>query len=197
MTPWDAIGNQRVQMSWTSAEGDQLYLNQRVPFVQASAGSAVVSGGGVVGAKQTITLRSSGGQLRATASATGAASDGSWTATLRSHGSAVKVKPGDTVHGSFASDAALKVRVISAQVVPGHPPVVGNVLSPNALAGVRITSSHSSAIAEAWGTTGPHGELSALNTSNLQLVKKGWTIDLYCATSHGDVLHRRQVVPEP
>ena len=150
----------------------------------------------MVGARQTITLRSSGGQLRATASATGAASDGSWTATLKSHGSPVKVKLGDTVHGSFASDASLKVRTISA-----HVDLVTHLLSgtcfPNALAGVRITSSQISAIAEAWGTTGPQGELSTLNTSNLQLVEKnkGWVIDLYCGTSHGDVLHRRQVVP--
>jgi hypothetical protein len=194
ITPWDAIGDQGVQLQWQGTGGDELFLRDSVPFVTATVGSAVVSGQGLQGAHQTMTLRSAGGAVRATASATGSFSDGSWTARLKHNGSAVKVKLGDTIRGSFASDASFNARVINAAVDLGAHTLSGTCF-PHALAGVRIASYSSSYTALAWGTTGANGELGALNTSNLQFVASGWTLDLYCGTSKGDVLHRRQIVP--
>ena len=180
--------------SWTSPDGDKVSSYGAVPYMQATADSAIVSGSGSPGAKRTLTLRSAHGTVRAHASATGDVFDGTWSATLRNNGSPVKVKVGDTLHASFASDAALKVRAIGAQV-----DLVANTLSgtclPNQLAGVKLKAKTGFAKASAFGMAGPSGELSTLNSFGLQKVKHGWSLDLYCNDSRGDVIHRHQVVP--
>ena len=86
------------------------------------------------------------------------------------------------------------MRAIGAQV-----DLVANTLSgtclPNQLVGVKLKAKTGFAKAEGVGMAGPNGELDTLNAFELQKVKHGWSLDLYCNDSRGDVIHRHQVVP--
>ena len=63
-TGYDAVGGEHVRFEWTSDQGDLVYCGGRVSIMQATRGSARVTGFARPGQQVSLTLRSRGGAVR-------------------------------------------------------------------------------------------------------------------------------------
>ena len=105
----DLQGGETVELSWSSASDDVLRVLTAAPSVTVQAGSSTVQVHGPRGARATITLTSSGGTVRGTATVTQSVTGGAVIGNFRKNGVKVKVKAGDRVVHSAATAISLRV----------------------------------------------------------------------------------------
>ena len=113
---YDVHGGDRVRMIWQDPEGDFIQRVETVWYMQAEAGSSMISGKGRPGKHVHVSAQSATATPRGSGSATTSVPVGSWGLTLRKNGHRAKARVGDLVTGNFASDANLRVRDVSAHV---------------------------------------------------------------------------------
>lgn len=188
---FDTGGADNGRVVWSSTFGDQVYRLGRTPYLQVEAGSAGVRGFGRPGVPLTVTLRSSSGVLRATATATPSAPYSGWTATFRRNGVKVKVRVGDRVTATFASDASLRVRDIPISADVGNDQIHGRC-RPGGAFGVRWVDDAGAYQGQGYGTSNlGDGNWTVLAPG----IDTGWTFTAWCDNAAGDVVRRVFVVP--
>lgn len=175
---------------WIAPLGDDLYARTDAAVMEVRARKAVVFGHARPGSRVTIRLLSSGGALRAKGSVT-VASFGGWSVTLKHDGKAVKARVGDRVTASFATDASLKVRAVELTANLGAGTLQG-VCQPHGEVGVRAQTADFGS-AESKHTTADG--TGAWNTSGWTVLEHGSRVDVWCATTKGDVQSLTRTIP--
>jgi hypothetical protein len=191
---YDAVGGEHIRFEWTSSQGDLVSLRGIVSTMQATVGSATVTGFARSGQQVRLTLRSAAGAALGSARVVADLSTGAWSTRLRTDSRTVALAKGARLSGSFADDAQLKVGSIVAQVDLDADNVHGRCY-PDGMVGLRLHERRGSDSAVAWGVADADGSFGPLNVSGFDSVASGWVIDLFCGTKTNDVLHRRSVVP--
>ena len=193
-TLYDAVGGEHFDLEWNSNQGDIVYFRGVVPNMQATIGSAKVTGFARPGEVVRLTLRSRHDAPRASASVTANSRSGAWSTRLRHGGKTVNIKVGDLLHGSLADDAKLRVRWIAAHVDLDTDNTHGRCY-PRGMVGLKLQERGGSDSALAWGEAKADRSYGPLNESGFASVASGWAVNLFCGTMKNDVLHRHSVVP--
>jgi hypothetical protein len=190
--PHDIKGGDSTRLMWESASGDTLFWNQTVPYLEAFAGKARVRGAGASGDTYDLTLRDGQGRKRGAATATPEFPYGGWETILRGPDGRARVRAGDRLRGSFATDALVIVRPprIVAEIVTGQGRVDGACGRPGRF-GVWVLDADGGLRHIDAGDTAPDGAWSTLVPN----AEPGWLIRVWCETPAGDLVRGQRRFP--
>jgi hypothetical protein len=181
--PHDLLGGDGLVVAWESTFGDTFFWNQGVPYVEVKAGSATVTGRGPTGTTQRVDVRTAGGVLRGSGSATITSPFGSWSATVRMGGAKVRVRVDDRVSIVGQDGPALRARAFDLQVLRAQDRATGTCF-PDRAVGVRVIADGNLAMI-ASGTAEPDG---TWEIDGLDGMQAGWLFQALCANGQGDLV---------
>jgi hypothetical protein len=191
-SPTNLIGGDGVDVVWNSAAGDVVRRELTTPFMALAFDGNLFYGTATRGSVVTMTLKDKNGQQRAKAQASAAPLFGStiiFYGEWRKDAYPVNVRAGNSVTGSFATDAQMKIPAFSTTPNPATDRISGHCFNN---AWFEVSARHNDGSDSAYydGTTNASGSFNVdITTGNPTYnLRPNDQINLTCVNHHGDAL---------